>query len=172
MTQPNHRPERDLFLVHVGAAVEPATLPEWWGAIGSDTQTRRLRFAEEGDNWLPEDQLPPALSGAGARLGDVSETEGRSGLADPSLVVGQPVVLRPEPHPTDPNAIAVWSAGQQHVGYLLGELAAETMSESRRRQAAYKAIVAGEVRDSALGERRGLSILLGPGSVWAETPAD
>jgi hypothetical protein len=46
------------------------------------------------------------------------------------------------------------------------------MSESRRRQAAYKAIVAGEVRDSTEGVRRSVSILLGPGSVWAETAAD
>lgn len=168
MTQPSHRTERQPFIVHVGAATEPATLPEWWGAIGSDGESRRLRFGNDGDNWLPEDALPASLSAAGGRLAEVEETAGRTGLTDPSLSVGQAVVLRPEPHPTDPNAIAVWSAGQQHVGYLLGEIAAETMRESQRRRNAYKAIVAGEARDKASGERRSVSVLLGPASVWAE----
>lgn len=168
MTQPRHRPDREVFIVHVGTAMEPATLPEWWGAIGSDVESRRLRFGDGGDNWLPEDALPGSLQESGGRLADVEETLGRSGLTDPGLSVGQAVVLRPEPHPTDPNAIAVWSAGQQQVGYLLGEIAAETMRESQRRQNAYKAIVAGEQRDKASGERRSVTILLGPASVWAE----
>lgn len=168
MSGPKHRPEREAFVVHVGSAAEEATLPEWWGGLDSGVESRRLRFAGEDGNWLPDDTLPDPLRDAGGRLADVAETEGRTGLADPSLVVGQPVVLRPEPHPTDANAIAVWSAGQQHVGYILGPLAVETMAESHRRRAAYKAIVAGEQRDSDSGERRALTILLGPAWVWAD----
>ena len=168
MTQPNHRPFRDTCIVHVGDVAEPATLPEWWGAIDSETQVRRLRFSSDGSNWLPEDELPALLTHAGCRLAEVAETEGRPGLADASLGVGQPVVLRPEPHPTDPSAIAVWSANQLHIGYILGDLAAETMAESHRRRSAYKAVVAGEHRNKESGERVGLIIMLGPGSVWVE----
>lgn len=172
MTQPKHRPERESYIVHVDSAAEEATLPEWWGAIDSDVESQRLRFIREGSTWLPEDELPESLREAGGRIAEVEETAGRTGLADPELRVGAPVVLRPEPHPTDPNAIAVWSAGQQHVGYLLGQVAAETMQESRRRQAAYKAIVAGEERDAQSRDRRSITILLGPVGVWAETASE
>jgi hypothetical protein len=168
MTQPKHRPERDTCIVHVGPVAEPATLPEWWGAIDSDVESRQLRFGSDDRLWLPEDELPNALVEAGCRLAAVAETEGRVGLADPALALGQPVVLRPEPHPTDPNAIAVWSASQQHIGYVLGDVAAEAMSESHRRRAAYKAVVAGEQRRKESGERTEITILLGPGSVWVE----
>jgi hypothetical protein len=168
MTQPKHRPERDTCIVHVGSVAEPATLPEWWGAIDSDVESRQLRFGSDGSTWVPEDELPASLTEAGCRLATVAETEGRAGLADPALALGQPVVLRPEPHPSDSNAIAVWTANQQHIGYVLGEVAAETMSESHRRQAAYKAVVAGEQRDRESGERSAVTVLLGPGSVWVE----
>lgn len=168
MTQPNHRPDRDTCIVHVGDVAEPATLPEWWGAIDSETESRQLRFSSDGSNWLPEDELPALLTQAGCRMAEVAETDGRAGLTDAALALGQPVVLRPEPHPTDPNAIAVWSANQEHVGYVLGDLAAETMAESHRRRSAYKAVVAGERRSRESGERLGVIILLGPGSVWVE----
>ena len=47
MTQPKHRPERQTFIVHVGAASEQAVLPEWWGALDSEVQSRALRYAQE-----------------------------------------------------------------------------------------------------------------------------
>lgn len=172
MTQPKHRPERQSLVIHVGAAFEPATLPEWWGAIDSDVESRGLRFAGSDGNWLADDELPTTLHEAGGRLADIAETEGRDGLADPSLAPGQAVILRPEPHPTDRYAIAVWSTAPQHIGFLLGDIAAETMSESHRRQAAYKAIVAGEVRDKESGARRSVTILLGPAAVWADTESE
>lgn len=168
MTQPKHRPERETFIVHVGEAAEWATLPEWWGAVDAPIQSRQLRFSSDGSTWLDENELPATLTEAGARLASVLETAALPGLADPSLVVGQPVILRPEPHPGDSNAIAVWNASQQQVGYVLGEIAAEIMRESHRRRAAYKAVVAGEQRDAQSGERGALTVLLGPGSVWAE----
>ena len=168
MTQPKHRPERDTCIVHVGSVAEPATLPEWWGAIDSEVQSRQLRFDGDDGTWLPEDSLPASLVEAGCRLAVVAETEGRPGLDDPVLALGQPVVLRPEPHPSDSNAIAVWTANQQHIGYVLGDVAAETMSESHRRRSAYKAVVAGEQRHRESGDRRAITLLLAPGSVWVE----
>ncbi len=172
MTQPKHRPARESFTVHVGAEAENATLPEWWSGLDSALESRQLRFTGPDGNWLPDDTLPGALRDAGGRLAEVAETDGRTGLADPTLVVGQPVILRPEPHPSDAHAIAVWSAGQQHVGYVLGTLALETMAESHRLHAAYKAIVVGEQRDSGSGERRSVTILLGPAWVWAEAASE
>lgn len=170
MTNPKHRPERQRFLIHAGPAVHEAILPEWWGALDSDVESRSLRFPGDSGNWLDEDVLPESLISAGARLVGVQEVADHQGLADAGVEVGRPVVLRPEPtHPRDRDAIAVWVDGSpERIGYLLGDLAAETMRESHRRRAAYKAIVAGEVRDARTGVRLSVTLLLGPASVWAE----
>jgi hypothetical protein len=165
MTQPNHRPERQQFIVHVGATAEPATLPEWWGAIDSGFESRSLRFAADDANWLDEGDLPQNLAAAGGRLAEVMGVGDHPGLANPGLDVGQRVLLQPEGR----ESIAVWTAdASQQVGYLAGNVAAETMAESARRGAGYAAFVAAEQRDPQSGERRGLTVLLGPGAVWAE----
>ena len=70
MTEPMHRPERQHFIVHVGSLEEQAVLPEWWGAVDSDTESRTLRFSGEDGNWIAEDELPEALSNAGCRRAD------------------------------------------------------------------------------------------------------
>ena len=89
MTQPNHRPERRTFIVHVGPATAQATLPEWWGSIDSGIQARALRFSEDGGNWIEEQTLPGALVEAGARLTEVAGVMDFEGLKRPSLRVGQ-----------------------------------------------------------------------------------
>jgi hypothetical protein len=165
MTQPNHRPERQVFIIHAEAAAEPATLPEWWGAIDSGFESRSLRFAADDANWLDEGDLPQTLTAAGCRLSEVMGVGDYPGLAQPSLEVGHRVLLQPEGR----ESIAVWTEdASQQVGYLAGNVAAETMAESQRRGTGYAAFVAAEQRDSGSHERRGLTVLLGPGAVWAE----
>jgi hypothetical protein len=169
MTQPKHRPERQAFIVRAGGIEVPATLPEWWGGLDAEIESRALRFDGEGGNWIPEDELPESLSSLGCRLTEVVGVMNYSGLISPGLDVGRRVLLQPEPtNPQDHNAIAVWlEDGSQQVGYLPGNIAAETMVESMRRGTGYAAFVAGEDRDSKTQVRRGLSILLGPGAVFA-----
>lgn len=165
MTQPNHRPERQQFTVHVGAITEPATLPEWWGAIDSGFESRSLRFTADDANWLDEGDLPQALAAAGCRLAEVMGVGDHPGLPHPSLEVGHRVLLQP----VGRESIAVWTEdASQQVGYLAGDVAAETMNESARRGTGYAAVVAAEQRDPESGARRGLTVLLGPGAVWVE----
>ena len=170
MTQPRHRPPRQNFLIHAGSVAEAAVLPEWWGALDSDTESRSLRFSENGGNWIDEDELPAPLVAAGCRLSEVIGVEDHLGLADPDLSVGQKVLLKPMPSDAQGHrAILVLVAdGTQSVGYLPKDVAEETMDESHRLRSAYAAVVAAEVRDAASHERQGVALLIGPGSIWAE----
>ncbi|MFV2062163.1 MAG: HIRAN domain-containing protein [Chloroflexota bacterium] len=173
MTQPSHRPPRQAFVVHAGSAEERAILPEWWGALDSDIESRRLRFDGDQGTWLPEDDLPALLEAAGCRLSDVVGVSSYDGLTHRSLEIGQRVLLRPEPaNVADRNAIAVWiEDGSQQVGYLPRDVAAQVTSEAQRRRAGYGAFVACEQRETKSRERRGLTILLGPGVIWAKPTA-
>jgi hypothetical protein len=165
MTQPKHRQERQELIVHAGAIAEPSTLTEWWGAIDSGIESRSLRFSAHDGNWLDEGDLPEALTTARCRLSEVVGVSDHPGLANQTLEVGHRVLLQPEGR----DAIAVWTEdATQQVGYLAGNIAAETMAESQRRGTGYAAFVSAEQRDSRSGERRGLTVLLGPGAVWVE----
>ena len=169
MTQPQHRPERQAFIVRAGAVEENAILPEWWGPLDSDIESRSLRFYGDGDTWLDEDDLPESFVTAGCRLAEVVGVTSYPGLAHPRLEVGRRVLLQPDPtNPNDHDAIAVWTEdATQQVGYLPGNIAAETMTESLRRRTGYGAFVAREHRDSRSHERQSVTILLGPGVISA-----
>ncbi len=172
MTQPNHRPDRQTFIVHAGDAAEYAALPEWWGALDSDTESRAMRFAPDGGNWIDEGELPDSLVAGGCRLSEVAATMEFSGLTHPGLAAGQRVLLKPDAQPQDRFAIAVWTGDDaQQVGFLPSNMAAEVMAESMRRKTGFAAFVAAEVRDKASQQRRDVTILLGPGMVWTEEVA-
>lgn len=172
MTQPKHRPERQSFIVHAGSVSEPAVLPEWWGALDSDVESRTLRFPDDGGNWLDEGELPASLVAAACRLSDVAGVMDYEGLAHPGLEVGQRVLLKPDAQPQDRFAIAVWTGDDsRQVGFLPSNVAAEVMQESMQRQTGFAAFVVTEVRDKGSQQRRDVTILLGPGVVWAEPQA-
>jgi len=172
MTQPRHRPERQSFVVHVGPASAPATLPEWWGSLESGVEARALRFSEDGGNWIEEGTLPSALVAAGARLTEVAGVMDHEGLTSPGLAVGQRVLLKPDAQPQDRFAIAVWTGDdRQQVGFLPSNVAAEVMAVSMRDRVGFGGFVAQEVRDAASGQRRDVTIVIGPGVVWAEPDA-
>jgi len=169
MTQPKHRPERQSFIVHVGAASAGATLPEWWGALDSGIEARALRFSEDGTNWIEEQTLPPALVEAGARLSEVAGVMDYEGLKSAALAAGQRVLLKPDAQPQDRFAIAVWTGDDSaQVGFLPSNVAAEVMAVSMRDGVGFGGFVAQEVRDAGSGERRDVTIIIGPGVVWAE----
>lgn len=170
MTQAKHRPERQSFIVHAGSVHEPAVAPEWWGALDSDVESRAMRFPEGGTgNWIDEGTLPPSLASAGCRLSEVAALTSFPGLAHPSLEVGRRVLLKPDPQPQDRAAISVWTEdGSQQVGFLPSNIAAEVMQESMQQRTGFGAFVAAEVRDKQSQQRRDLTILLGPGVIWAE----
>ena len=172
MTQPKHRPERQNFIIHVGVATAQATLPEWWGSIESVIETRSLRFSEDGGNWIQEQKLPAALVAAGARISEVAGVMDFEGLKQPSLRVGQRVLLKPDAQPQDRFAIAVWTGDDRHqVGFLPSNVAAEVMAVSMRDRSGFGGFVAQEVRDTQSEERRDVTLIIGPGVVYAE-PAD
>lgn len=169
MTQAKHLPERQSFTVHVGDASAPAVLPEWWGSLDSDVESRSLRFSEDGGNWIEEGALPAALAGAGARLTEVAGVMDFEGLGHEGLGVGQRVLLQPDAQPQDRFAIAVWTGdGSRQVGFLPSDVAAEVMGVSMRDGVGFGGFVAREVRDRASKQRRDVSVLIGPGVVWAE----
>jgi hypothetical protein len=173
MTQPKHRPERQRFIVHVGPASAEATLPEWWGALDSGVKARALRFSEDGGNWIEEQALPQVLVGAGARLSDVAGVMDFEGLRHPGLEVGQRVLLKPDAQPQDRFAIAVWTGDDtQQVGFLPSNVAEQVMAVSMRDRVGFGGFVAQEVRDANSGERRDVTVLIGPGVVWAEPVGD
>jgi hypothetical protein len=169
MTQPKHRPERQMFLVHVGPATAPAVLPEWWGALDSEIKARALRFSEDGGNWIQEQTLPSALTEAGAMLSDVAGVMDYEGLKSPALAVGERVLLKPDAQPQDRFAIAVWTGDDSaQVGFLPSNVSEQVMAISMRDRVGFGGFVAQEVRDAQSGERRDVSIIIGPGVVWAE----
>lgn len=169
MTQPKHRPERQMFLVHVGPATAPAVLPEWWGALDSGTKARALRFSEDGGNWIQEQTLPSALTEAGAMLSDVAGVMDFEGLRSPGLAVGERVLLKPDAQPQDRFAIAVWTGDDSaQVGFLPSNVSEQVMAISMRDRVGFGGFVAQEVRDAESGERRDVTIIIGPGVVWAE----
>jgi len=169
MTQPKHRPERKEFIVHVGDATATATLPEWWGAIDSGIEARSLRFSEDGSNWIEEQVLPQALVANGARLTEVAGVMDHEGLKQPSLRVGQRVLLKPDAQPQDRFAIAVWTGDDaRQVGFLPSNVAAEVMAISMRDGSGFGGFVAQEVRDADSGDRRDVTLIIGPGVVYAE----
>jgi hypothetical protein len=169
MTQPKHRPDREVFIVRAGGIEIRATLPEWWGGLDAEIESRALRFDGEGGNWIDEGELPESLSSQDCRLSEVVGVMSYSGLISPGLDVGRRVLLQPEPtNPQDHNAIAVWlEDASQQVGYLPGNIAAEVMTESMARRTGYAAFVAAEDRDTKSQVRRSLTILLGPGAISA-----
>jgi hypothetical protein len=169
MTQPKHRPERQQFIVHVGAATAQATLPEWWGSLDSGIEARALRFSEDGGNWIEEQSLPSALVAAGARLSEVAGVMDFEGLKRPSLRVGQRVLLKPDAQPQDRFAIAVWTGDDRYqVGFLPSDVAAEVMAISMRDRVGFGGFVAQEVRDAQTEERRDVTLIIGPGVVHVE----
>lgn len=169
MTQPKHRPERQNFIIHVGQASVVAVLPEWWGSLDSGIQSRSLRFSEDGGNWIEEGSLPSALVAAGARISEVAGVMDHEGLKHPGLEVGRRVLLKPDAQPQDRFAIAVWTGDDaQQVGFLPSNVAAEVMAISMRDRVGFGGFVAQEVRDATSGERRDVTVLIGPGVVWAE----
>ena len=173
MTQPKHRPERQQFIVHVGAASAPATLPEWWGAVDSDIESRALRFSEDGSNWIEEQTLPDALVQAGARLSEVAGVMDFEGISAASLAVGERVLLKPDAQPQDRFAIAVWTGDDAtQVGFLPSNVAEQVMAISMRDRTGFGGFVAQEVREAGGSKpRRDVTIIIGPGVVYAEPTA-
>ena len=164
MTQPRHRPDRQSFIVHAGAAAESAVLPEWWGGLDSGVETRALRFAPDSGNWIDEGDLPRSLTAAGCQLSEVAAVMNFQGLASPGLAVGRRVLLKPDAQPQDRFAIAVWTEDDsQQVGFLPSNVAAEVMAGSMRLRTGFGAFVVQEVRDSGSHERRDVTLPLGPG---------
>lgn len=168
MTGPKHRPPRTHLIIHAGDAEAAATVPEWWGALDSETQSRRLQFAGDGRTWLEAGVLPPALAAAGCFYADVVGTEQHPGLAHPRLVAGARVLLQPESAGSG-TAIGVWIDGEPvKVGYLPPDVAGRTLDVARRYGTGFGAVVASEERDAGSGERRAVTVLLGPVALWAE----
>ena len=168
MSDPKHRPPRTHLIVHAGEAEAPATVPEWWGALGSDVQSRQLRFSGDGRQWLEAGQLPPVLEAAGCYFSDVVGTDQNPGLSHPRLVTGARVMLRPEPAGGG-TAIGVWIDGEPvKVGYLPPDVAGRTLDTARRYRTGFGAVVASEERDAASQARRALTVLLGPVAIWSE----
>lgn len=169
MTQPKHRPERQNFIIHAGTVTAAATLPEWWGSLDSGIETRALRFSEDGGNWIEEQTLPSALAEAGARISEVAGVMDYEGLNSAALTVGQRVLLKPDAQPQDRFAIAVWTGDDSaQVGFLPSNTAAEVMAVSMRDRVGFGGFVAQEVRDPSTNQRRDVTIIIGPGVVWAE----
>jgi hypothetical protein len=172
MSAPKHRPPRTQLIVRAGDAAAAATVPEWWGALGSDTQSRRLRFAGGGRQWLDAGVLPPALADAGCFYSDVVGTDDLPGLAHPELVTGARVLLRPRRVGGGGTAIEVWVDSEPvHVGYLPPDVAGRALETASRYQTGFGAIVASETRARATKERRSVTVVLGPVAMWAE-PAE
>jgi hypothetical protein len=172
MTQPKHRPERTQLIIHAGTAEARAIVPEWWGAIDSDFESRRLRFAGDGRQWLDEGILPPSLIAAGCYFADVVSTDGQPGLVHRRLVAGARVLLQPESTPQGSAAIAVWLDGAPiKVGYLPADVAAGAIEAARRHGTGFGAVVASEARDAKTHERRGVTVILGPVALWADKAA-
>lgn len=172
MSGPKHRPPRTQLIIHAGVDEVAATVPEWWGALDSDTESRRLRFAGDGRRWLDEGELPPALEASGCYEADVVGTEHHTGLAHPRLVTGARVSLRPRPVAGRGTAIEVWIDGEPvQVGYLRPEVTARVLEIAERSSTGFGAVVAGEVRDAASKERRSVTVLMGPVAIWSEDVA-
>jgi hypothetical protein len=172
MTQPKHRPERTQLIIHASTAEARATVPEWWGAIDSDFESRRLRFAGDGRQWLDEGVLPPSLVAAGCYFADVVGTEGHPGLSHPRLVTGARVLLQPEPTQQGTAGIAVWLDGAPaKIGYLPADVAAGAMEAARRHGTGFGAVIASEARHAKTHDRLGVTVILGPVALWAEEAA-
>lgn len=91
------------------------------------------------------------------------------GLKRPNLRAGARVLLKPDAQPQDRFAIAVWTGDDSYqVGFLPSNMAAEVMAVSMRDGTGFGGFVAQEVRDTESGERRDVSIIIGPGVVYAE----
>jgi hypothetical protein len=94
------------------------------------------------------------------------------GLKRPSLRVGERVLLKPDAQPQDRFAIAVWTGDDRYqVGFLPSNVAAEVMAISMRDRTGFGGFVAQEVRDAESGERRDVTLIIGPGVVHAERSA-
>ena len=69
----------------------------------------------------------------------------RTALQEPAFAPGKLLVLRPEPgNPYDPDAVAVWDAGERHhVGYVPAEQS-KSIAEGMRAGSSYEARVVWE----------------------------
>ena len=158
--------------VHVGNATDEAVLLEWWKPLDGAVETRSIRFYERDKGlWLEEDDLPQPLRLPGSRITEVVGVGDHPGRAALTVGAGQPLHLQPEPrNPQDPNAIGVFTQERVQIGYLPGDVAAETIAESHRVRSAFGALIVTEHRNAESGERIGIKVLIGPGRVWAEQP--
>lgn len=117
----------------------------------------RLRDAASGEalGWDDPRLRVVKLAGASYRL---------DALQDDGFAPGRRLALVPEPgNEHDPNAIAVWDAGQRvQGGYVPAEVAPELRGDDQ-------AVSLWEFRDE-VGRRVGLRILLVPPDAWVQEP--
>ena len=169
MTQPKHRPQRQNFIVHVGAGSAAAPQPEWWGSQDSGSEAPAQRVSGDGANWIDEGPRPRGRFEAGARLTEVAGVMDFEGLKSTTLQVGQRVLLKPDAQPQDRFAIGVWTGDDaEQVGFLPSNVAEQVMAVSMREKVGFGGFVAQEVRDAQSSDRRDVRIIIGPGVVWTE----
>jgi HIRAN domain len=118
----------------------------------------------ESGRYLARDA--PQLTGRGLRVAGVAGA-GRhhaDALGSEAVAPGQPLVLRRDPdNPHDPNAIAVYGAGEgEQVGWVPREIAAELAPDLDAGRP-WAAVVLREHRPSPRDPRGGLTMLLAPG---------
>jgi hypothetical protein len=157
------------LIVHAGPVSEVALVTEWWRSPDGDVESRDLRFLGPSGIWLERDDLPRSLRAAGCSITNVAGATRHAGIAHPTLNVGWPVSLLPEPSDTSGRrAVGVWTADRVlQVGYLPRELAA-TMATSDQGESVHGALVAAEYRRVGSNERVGLKLLIGPASIRAD----
>ena len=116
---------------------------------------------------------PRALAAArDTAIGDEDLNAARRAIKAASLEVGQRVLLKPDAQPQDRFAIAVWTGDDAtQVGFLPSNVAADVMAVSMRDRTGFGGFVAQEVRDAQSKERRDVTIIIGPGVVYAEPTA-
>jgi hypothetical protein len=106
----------------------------------------------------------PELTARGLRVMGVAGA-GRhhaEAIASDAATPGRPLELRRDPdNPHDPNAIAVYAADAEQVGWVPREIAAELAAELDA-GAVWSAIVLREHRRSPRDPRDGLTMLLAP----------
>ena len=137
---------------------------------GSSSHSERLRlWLERGESgyWLRDAATGEAVRWDDERL-RVVKLAGASyrleALQDDAFAPGRRLALVPEPdNEHDPNAVAVWDAGQRvQAGYVPADVAPELSGDEQ-------AVALWEFRAED-GQRVGLRILLAPADAWVQEP--
>jgi hypothetical protein len=137
---------------------------------GDSSRSKRLRiWLERGESgfWLRDAATGDAMKWDDPRV-RVVKLAGASyraeALQDDAFAPGRRLALVQEPeNEHDPNAVAVWDAGQRlQVGYVPAEIAPELRGDEQ-------AVSLWEFRGED-GSRIGLRVLLVPADAWIQEP--